>query len=616
MNSELFEKNLKAMEKWYPDFAAAIRSGTYEKDEVEIVDEYSLDGNLIYQVKRESRSLYLNGKRNTEEPLQLWIDRLGKIEDYAPIVLLGLGSGLYLKKLICHTSDKVNVVVYEPSMTIFLRTLQMVDLEEEILSRPIAFIVEGLNINELEPIVEKLISLETMAFLRQEIHPNYQELFPEMLVKVLRVIENRTDEIMVNQNTGVKFSTVLVRNELRNMKFVCEGYNTRKLAEAIPHDVPAVLVAAGPSLNNDLQELKKLKGKAFILAVDTAVKPLLNAGIVPDAFITIDSNKVTDLVKIEAIKDTPVIAPVSANYYILEQQRGKKIFYFDGYVLPYLAYQEAGKILPDVSTGGSVACSGFSLLYKMGFETIILVGQDLAYTNNKSHADGTFQDIMPEENTENMLQVKGNYEEKVPTRTDFKIYIDWFNMYIKGAKEHGTMRVINATSGGAYLEGTELMPLKSAREKLCTRDVDFETYIDHMESDFSAEDRKKVIAFLHSVPEELNQIKKDAKALTSVYKKILSISKSGRLDKEAYLKQLKKAKKLRKKCESKPAYQLVSATMALADYVVRSESLFQRKSLEEEAKTIATQGVRYCKMLEDCATLLKNYAEETLLPIE
>ena len=50
---------------------------------------------------------------------------------------------------------------------------------------------------------------------------------------------------------------------------------------------------------------------------------------------------------------------------------------------------ESGLRWGDVATGGSVATNVFSLLYKIGLKTIILVGQDLALTGNKSHADGT-----------------------------------------------------------------------------------------------------------------------------------------------------------------------------------------------------------------------------------
>lgn len=48
----------------------------------------------------------------------------------------------------------------------------------------------------------------------------------------------------------------------------------------------------------------------------------------------------------------------------------------------------------NVACGGSVACSAFSLVYKLGFSRIILVGQDLALTDNKTHADGTFKEKM------------------------------------------------------------------------------------------------------------------------------------------------------------------------------------------------------------------------------
>lgn len=56
----------------------------------------------------------------------------------------------------------------------------------------------------------------------------------------------------------------------------------------------------------------------------------------------------------------------------------------------------------EVDTGGSVATNAFSLLYKIGLKTIILVGQDLALTGNKTHADGTFEEKMPEIDTKIM----------------------------------------------------------------------------------------------------------------------------------------------------------------------------------------------------------------------
>lgn len=168
MGREIFEKNLAAMEKWYPSFAELIREGKYKKDNLKVETEYSEDGVLIFKVIKGTRRLYLNGKRNAKEPIEVWNRRIGKIHKYAPVFLLGAGSGMYLKQLIRDSDKTVTVLVYEPSLSIFLRMLEEEDLSEEISDRPIAFVVDGLNETEFEPVVEKLLSLETVEFLSKK----------------------------------------------------------------------------------------------------------------------------------------------------------------------------------------------------------------------------------------------------------------------------------------------------------------------------------------------------------------------------------------------------------------------------------------------------------------
>lgn len=43
-------------------------------------------------------------------------------------------------------------------------------------------------------------------------------------------------------------------------------------------------------------------------------------------------------------------------------------------------------------TGGSVANNSFSLVEFLGFKNIILVGQDLAFTDNKKHASNVYKE--------------------------------------------------------------------------------------------------------------------------------------------------------------------------------------------------------------------------------
>ncbi len=617
MSKEIFDKNIQAMRKWYAPFAEAIEEGRYEKDEVEVVTDYAWDEQLIFKIKKDGHSFYLNGKRDAAKPVNIWMERLGKLHKYTPVFLLGLGNGAYLKKLIEETDETVTVVAYEPSATIFLKILEEVDLADTIENRPIAFIVDGINGNEFEPVISKLITEASSALLKVEIHPNYAEIFADKILQRTKEISKRAEAVFSNTNSGILFSAHLAKNQMENMRYVCDGYNTKRLSEVLPKDVPAILVAAGPSLDLNIHELKKAKNKAFILAVDTALKPLLNAGIIPDAYVTIDPKKPLNLVEHDMVKKIPLLAPVTANSNILKAQEQKIIFYFDGYILPQIAYMSVGKKLYSAQTGGSVACTGFSLLYKMGFDTIILVGQDLAYTNNKSHADGTFQANMPKEDTSRMIRVKGNYEEELPTLWNLKIYLEWFVTYIKGIKEHrSTVRVINATAGGAYIEGTELMPLDRAIAENCKEEIHFAEYFDKLESEFTPEERKKVIEELQKIPEELRDIKVAAKKLENAYKKIYNMAKNDHIDKNAYLKLLKRIKKLSEQCERKVAYQLIASTMSLADYLIQSDSLNVCDTIKEEAEIISQQGIKYASLLHECAELLQGFAEETLLTIE
>lgn len=620
MSKSILEKNLEAMEKWYPAFADLIREEHETEDPTNVMVETSWDGETIFRIEQDGRQLYLGGKRNAKEPIQIWSERVGEIHKYAPVFLFGVGSAAYLKAIIEKSSKEVNVVVYEPSIHIFMAMLENIDISKEIEDRPIAFVVKGLNEEEFEPVMRGVMTLENMSFLIEEIHPNYRGFFLEDILEKVKKVQRLVESEMVQFNTQKKLSMNMAQNILRNMKYVCEGYHTKLLLNAVSNKDAAILVAAGPSLNKNIQMLKKAKNRLFILAVDTAVKPLVKAGIKPDAFITIDAKKDLDLVEIDGAETIPVIAPATALYKIMDRQKAKKIFYYDGYFLPYSIYFINDKVLPDVSTGGSVACSGFSLLHKLGYETIILVGQDLAFTDNKSHADGTFEDKMPTMDTEGMEMVKGNYVDKIPTRMDFRIFLNWFQDYIHDIKEaNPNIRVVNATAGGAYIEGTEIRALDDIIEEVCKNvpeEINFTERIEALKSEFTEEEHKKAVDYLKNVPKDFEDMLKDAKELEKAYQKLGKIGKSGTVEKKGCLKQLKKIKKITTKIEESEEYQLILTCIPIADYIIRSEYYFEGDTIAKETEEIARKGKLYCEVLEECITLLKGLSEETLLPLK
>lgn len=269
-----------------------------------------------------------------------------------------------------------------------------------------------------------------------------------------------------------------------------------------------------------------------------------------------------------------------------------------------------GKIMPNIHFGGSVACVGFSLLYMMGFDKIILVGQDLAFTNKRSHADGTFEEKMPERDTSNMICVKGNYEDEVPTRSDFKLYLEWFEDYIEQIKKRRKVEVINATEGGAYIKGTQIVSLKEAIEENYGEYIDFEKRIGELPCGFSEDDKVKVAKFILQLPKDFKRIENDIVELIEVYKKIEQLVKRKKINSEKYVKCLKNVKKYTKKIEGNTVYQLIQNTLSYAEWIVRSESLLEVDDIEKEAKMIAGQGLKFTKLMLECTRILSECADE------
>lgn len=112
--------------------------------------------------------------------------------------------------------------------------------------------------------------------------------------------------------------------------------------------------------------------------------------------------------------------------------------------------------------GGSVAhtCTSFARL--LGCNPIIFIGQDLAYTNNKLHADNAV--VEGESNNVNNtgIYVKGVVEDKVLTNHDLNMFRERLETIIRIYKD---ITFINCTEGGAHIEGTEVRTLREVIEE-------------------------------------------------------------------------------------------------------------------------------------------------------
>ena len=204
-----------------------------------------------------------------------------------------------------------------------------------------------------------------------------------------------------------------------------------------------ILVAAGPSLDDNLDSLKKAQGKEDIrmVCVGKVAAKLIKYGIRPDYLVMIDAMHGTNW-QIRGIEEAgiPLIYLSTAASTVVEAYKGKR----------YIAFQEGFEPAKEEAerrgvslyqAGGSVATFALDLGLCFGCERIICVGLDLGYPNSHSHAEGVGHAIA---DTKSLRQVEGVDGGRIYTNRTLDMYRIWIERRIRDVK--GTV-LINASSG-------------------------------------------------------------------------------------------------------------------------------------------------------------------------
>lgn len=217
------------------------------------------------------------------------------------------------------------------------------------------------------------------------------------------------------------------------------------------------IVAAGPSLDCNMQELRNVGEDGLILATGTVLKKLLAANIHPDYVIVIDAGKST-YVQTEGLQETeiPLLYLSTVYYQIPAEYPGEKYVILQQDYGKSEAYaQEHGYEV--YATGGSVTTTALELGIRLGAAQIVLVGADLAYTDGRNHAADTAYAKTIENDT--ACRVEDIYGGQVMTAKNLNIYRKWIEKRIEQAKD-SEIRFMDATEGGARIHGTELAKLR------------------------------------------------------------------------------------------------------------------------------------------------------------
>lgn len=264
-----------------------------------------------------------------------------------------------------------------------------------------------------------------------------------------------------NEIARQKFAGPYLCNTLTNLPAIASEGDVASLYGRFS-GVPALVVGAGPSLDRNVAALVHLQERALVIAVDTAVRPLLAAGIRPHLIVSVDPSEVNAR-HLDRLPDTRgmwLVAEGSLDSRVFEQFRGRTFFFrvANHHPWPWLAEQGAGCGLLDA--WGSVLTSAFDLAVRAGCGPIVFAGADLAYTGDQIYCRNTVYEsewahLADEERaahhrahyfpTRPMLMERGVDGVPVRSAQQFVQFRDWIAQRAAGATG---VRVINATGAG------------------------------------------------------------------------------------------------------------------------------------------------------------------------
>jgi len=151
---------------------------------------------------------------------------------------------------------------------------------------------------------------------------------------------------------------------------------------------PGVIVLSGPSLENNIEKLKKIRKKVVLIACDTVVYRLNEEEIKPDFVVSIDpqSHFLKEFVK--DIDTNPyLLAPTTGSSYLLNNWKGF-IFFFNQTDTNkekqefFKKLTKPTKRFLTLENGGFVGITALQLSLLLDLYPVTFVGNDLAYTKD------------------------------------------------------------------------------------------------------------------------------------------------------------------------------------------------------------------------------------------
>lgn len=596
--NNIFDKNIKALRNKYPEVAEYYMKYTQEgSDESVIADVQIVADKKILVAYKNGKAYQLDSLYDSSNYLNMWFDNIQKgLMLESKYIMFGFGNGMCARMFLSCANMDNTLIVYEPCESIFYTTLCNFDVSDVLSSDNMMLWVPSAKTNiQLQNQLEDVLKLTDVTTASSGQYMNYEMLFPSEVKKFYSAIEKVLEKVQINNSFLALRGKLINQNIKSNLKYFAKSKRITDLKDALT-GIPAIIVSAGPSLNKNISDLASAKGKSIIIAVDSAINTVKKNGISPDLIVAVDPRKDERFLGEDKCIGVPFITNMRANAGIVREHEGVKFFdnTLDHFIQKYV--DDNNIELPELETGGSVATTAFSVAKYMGCSPIILIGQDLAYTNDETHAKESVDAFRTVEELNGSIMDIDIYGNPIKTSDDMLRYKEWFERSI----EIDPDRVVyDATEGGALIKGSIVTTLSEVISKECAEPYEVSHVFKNASPVLDDEHITTFIMTMMKMPDNLSEDKDILRKLLLNYEKMLEMVSLNKYNTTSFQSLSRKSNELLSQVEDDP----------IMDYVMnvchdRTNNIFAsinhvEADEKEELKSVIEISIKYANILKD-----------------
>lgn len=405
------------------------------------------------------------------------ISEFNKFSLYPYFYCFGIGNGIFYKILLANQNIK-RLIVIEPNIEILFSVINLVDFTEDLKSKRLVLLYsKNLSIETLSPFLhQNRHALIYTKLYNLHIFNEYYDLFIDEANRINKLFIEIIEHGVISIGNDSKDAITGIKHHINNLPLMLQTPSLINLIKNAKNTNTAIIVSTGPSLNKQLDRLKKIAPYVSIFCIDASFPILSKHDIKPDIVLSLERVKESARFYFDTPKkyfDGVIFEATSIVHQDLikeiqnkggELQISQRPF---GYT-HYFGFDEYGYI----GIGMSAANMAYELVVHCGFEKCILIGQDLAFGDDgTSHSVGAvYGEREIKKQDSKIFLPKYGGDGMVESTKVWKLFWTFFVKDIYDTRNR--IKVINATEGGACIPGTIELSFKEATkdiDKTCTK---------------------------------------------------------------------------------------------------------------------------------------------------